>query len=156
MKQNRRSNTNTVGLWAFRIGKTRDSIEEPDLVVGLGIQINILLFCFNLILQRQTNPVFKAFYYVDDLCRFVLDEVAETGASCSIGATECHSQAQCIDYSPGYCCQCITGFFGNGRVCLQESKLYVLINKFLIFNFTLANFFLQQFHRESQGKLKAY
>ncbi|XP_012258472.2 nidogen isoform X1 [Athalia rosae] len=40
--------------------------------------------------------------------------------SCLTGATSCHSRAECIDYSEGFCCLCKTGFFGNGKFCQQN------------------------------------
>ncbi|XP_021945973.1 nidogen isoform X2 [Folsomia candida] len=49
----------------------------------------------------------------------------ESSSSCaSGGVTSCHSQASCVDYNPGFCCQCRRhgNFFGNGRVCLQEES----------------------------------
>lgn len=46
--------------------------------------------------------------------------------SCQTGATMCHSQAQCVDNEAGYCCICSEGFYGNGRICLPDRKLYFL------------------------------
>ena len=44
-------------------------------------------------------------------------QVAET---CAVGSALCHSKAICVDYNPGFCCQCAAGFIGNGRNCLTE------------------------------------
>jgi len=44
-------------------------------------------------------------------------QVAET---CAVGSALCHSKAICVDYNPGFCCQCTTGFVGNGRNCLTD------------------------------------
>jgi nidogen (entactin) len=44
-------------------------------------------------------------------------QAAET---CAIGAVLCHSKATCVDHSPGFCCRCSAGFFGDGRNCLPE------------------------------------
>ncbi|CAG7838551.1 unnamed protein product [Allacma fusca] len=49
-----------------------------------------------------------------------LDSSSEISSSCSVGATNCHSQAECIDYEPGFCCACGQGYYGNGRTCLQD------------------------------------
>lgn len=38
--------------------------------------------------------------------------------TCSIGATSCHSKANCVDYESGFCCHCKEGHFGNGKSCL--------------------------------------
>ncbi|XP_076672085.1 nidogen isoform X2 [Andrena cerasifolii] len=38
-------------------------------------------------------------------------------ASCSTGATICHSKATCVDYDVGFCCDCKLGYFGNGKSC---------------------------------------
>ncbi|XP_046738745.1 nidogen isoform X3 [Diprion similis] len=40
--------------------------------------------------------------------------------SCLTGGTSCHSRAECVDYSQGFCCVCKTGFFGNGKFCQQN------------------------------------
>ncbi|XP_043266975.1 nidogen isoform X2 [Venturia canescens] len=45
------------------------------------------------------------------------DSSMQNGATCSTGATSCHSKANCIDYEVGYCCECKTGYFGNGKSC---------------------------------------
>lgn len=59
----------------------------------------------------------------------------ESSSSCaSGGVTSCHSQASCVDYNPGFCCQCRRhgNFFGNGRVCLQEGNVNLksILHKF--------------------------
>jgi nidogen (entactin) len=61
-------------------------------------------------------------------------QVAET---CAVGSALCHSKAICVDYNPGFCCQCSTGFIGNGRNCLTEGKY----------------FHIQRMFPESSGKL---
>ncbi|KAJ4430235.1 hypothetical protein ANN_22447, partial [Periplaneta americana] len=46
---------------------------------------------------------------------------SSTTDSCSIGATTCHSKANCVDYqSGGFCCVCQRGYYGNGLNCLKE------------------------------------
>uniref|UniRef100_A0A9J2PVJ1 Nidogen n=1 Tax=Ascaris lumbricoides TaxID=6252 RepID=A0A9J2PVJ1_ASCLU len=32
----------------------------------------------------------------------------------------CHTHARCIDYHPGYCCECLHGYYGNGKECLKS------------------------------------
>uniref|UniRef100_A0A915B249 Nidogen-1 n=1 Tax=Parascaris univalens TaxID=6257 RepID=A0A915B249_PARUN len=32
----------------------------------------------------------------------------------------CHTHARCIDYHPGYCCECLHGYYGNGKECLKN------------------------------------
>ncbi|XP_013386084.1 nidogen-1 isoform X2 [Lingula anatina] len=39
--------------------------------------------------------------------------------TCASQASTCHSDAQCIDYNPGFCCKCVAPFFGNGKDCLE-------------------------------------
>ncbi|ODM99647.1 Nidogen-1 [Orchesella cincta] len=81
---NKRSNINEDGVWAFRIGRIGDQVEQPDLNVNL-------------------------------------ESSSEASSSCAAGGfTSCHSSANCVDYEPGFCCQCTRGFYGNGRVCLQN------------------------------------
>ena len=91
------------------------------------------------------------------------DESAENGDSCSVGFTECHSQAQCVDYNPGFCCKCVTGFLGNGKVCLQDSKrLKHKIERESIILFSLTDalflyaFFFQRSRNESPVKSRAF
>lgn len=38
---------------------------------------------------------------------------------CGVGAVSCHANATCINKSPGYCCQCNEGFYGNGITCTE-------------------------------------
>lgn len=41
--------------------------------------------------------------------------------TCSVGATTCHSKANCVDYqNGGFCCICLRGYYGNGLNCLKE------------------------------------
>ncbi|KAJ9588281.1 hypothetical protein L9F63_018354, partial [Diploptera punctata] len=41
--------------------------------------------------------------------------------SCAVGATTCHSKANCVDYQTGgFCCICVRGYYGNGLYCLKE------------------------------------
>ncbi|XP_046419384.1 nidogen isoform X1 [Neodiprion fabricii] len=40
--------------------------------------------------------------------------------SCLTDGTSCHSRAECVDYSEGFCCVCKTGYFGNGKFCQQN------------------------------------
>ena len=42
----------------------------------------------------------------------------ETASSCVVGNSQCHSMAECVDYNPGFCCQCGTGWYGDGLTCL--------------------------------------
>ena len=48
-------------------------------------------------------------------------------ATCALGgAALCHSKAICVDYNPGFCCQCIDGYVGNGHNCLTDGEPYSL------------------------------
>ena len=42
--------------------------------------------------------------------------------TCSLGKSICHTQAECRDYSPGFCCQCYPSYYGNGETCLAVGK----------------------------------
>ena len=46
----------------------------------------------------------------------------ESATSCSRGSPVCHNNADCVDYSPGFCCQCKQGWFGNGDNCLANNE----------------------------------
>lgn len=53
--------------------------------------------------------------------------------TCAVGATACHSKANCVDYqSGGFCCICQRGYYGNGFNCLKEGinfTFYIIINR---------------------------
>ncbi|GAB6025426.1 hypothetical protein CHUAL_011172 [Chamberlinius hualienensis] len=40
--------------------------------------------------------------------------------TCLKGSALCHTDARCVDYSGGYCCECTSGFYGNGHSCLKD------------------------------------
>ncbi|KAF2367526.1 EGF domain [Trinorchestia longiramus] len=42
--------------------------------------------------------------------------------SCSVGGLMCHSSAECLDYSKGFCCQCPPDTFGNGINCVKATE----------------------------------
>uniref|UniRef100_A0A914VKD9 Nidogen-1 n=1 Tax=Plectus sambesii TaxID=2011161 RepID=A0A914VKD9_9BILA len=39
--------------------------------------------------------------------------VADTDAAC-------HRDGECVDLGHGYCCQCLPGYYGNGKECLKD------------------------------------
>lgn len=39
--------------------------------------------------------------------------------TCLEGAKTCHINAQCVDFEKGFCCECMTPFYGNGLSCLK-------------------------------------
>lgn len=52
---------------------------------------------------------------------FEVGSEATTTDTCAVGATTCHSKANCVDYqSGGFCCICQRGYYGNGLNCLKE------------------------------------
>ncbi|XP_067287104.1 nidogen-1-like isoform X2 [Pseudorasbora parva] len=42
--------------------------------------------------------------------------------TCSSNKHKCSTFAECRDYSDGYCCHCIPGYYGNGKDCIAEGK----------------------------------
>ncbi|XP_056022380.1 nidogen-1-like isoform X2 [Ostrea edulis] len=61
--------------------------------------------------------------------------------TCTEGATECDLNAQCVDYSIGYCCKCLDNYYGNGLNCLEKGvpqrmngKVYGELNGYTIEN----------------------
>ena len=42
--------------------------------------------------------------------------------TCTEGAKQCHLNAQCVDYSTGFCCKCLDNYYGNGRSCLEKGE----------------------------------
>uniref|UniRef100_A0A8C7RYN4 Nidogen 2 n=1 Tax=Oncorhynchus mykiss TaxID=8022 RepID=A0A8C7RYN4_ONCMY len=44
----------------------------------------------------------------------------ETKETCARFQQQCSQNADCTDYSSGFCCHCRSGFYGNGRHCLPD------------------------------------
>lgn len=51
------------------------------------------------------------------------DEVA----TCAQGSNQCHSKAKCVDNDDGFCCVCQDHFYGNGKSCIKNGKIAVLL-----------------------------
>ncbi|VDK46117.1 unnamed protein product [Anisakis simplex] len=49
-------------------------------------------------------------------------DMALSCAQASETIQPCHDHARCIDYNPGYCCQCLDGYYGNGKECLRNGN----------------------------------
>lgn len=41
---------------------------------------------------------------------------------CQSDTARCFSNSTCVNKSPGYCCYCPQGFYGNGITCLKKGK----------------------------------
>ncbi|KAK3092564.1 hypothetical protein FSP39_004468 [Pinctada imbricata] len=67
----------------------------------------------------QTSTILEPDLNTGDVVIFNPDEDDNT---CLQGAKQCHINAQCIDYSTGYCCQCLPPSYGNGLNCLQKDE----------------------------------
>lgn len=61
----------------------------------------------------------------------------------------CHSSAECRDDpngSPGnFCCQCLSGWFGNGQICLQNGQP-IRVSGFISGSVNSVSFSQQSFH----------
>ncbi|XP_076463392.1 nidogen-1-like [Babylonia areolata] len=44
------------------------------------------------------------------------------GQTCLEGARQCHTNARCLDYDQGFCCQCLPPYYGNGKHCLEPGE----------------------------------
>ncbi|XP_069773131.1 nidogen-2 isoform X2 [Narcine bancroftii] len=44
----------------------------------------------------------------------------DTRETCEKNQEQCSQHGYCGDYSSGFCCHCHSGYYGNGRECLQE------------------------------------
>ncbi|KRT78905.1 EGF-like domain containing protein, partial [Oryctes borbonicus] len=40
--------------------------------------------------------------------------------SCAQSSTQCHTNAKCVDYDDGFCCQCNKNYYGNGNFCVKN------------------------------------
>ena len=43
-----------------------------------------------------------------------------SATSCDLGQLTCHGSATCLDQSDGFCCKCISGWYGDGLTCLPN------------------------------------
>ncbi|MPC34543.1 Nidogen-1 [Portunus trituberculatus] len=46
----------------------------------------------------------------------------DTMQSCAVGGSLCHSDAVCVDYTPGFCCKCGDNYLGNGINCIPKGE----------------------------------
>lgn len=44
----------------------------------------------------------------------------QADGACADAAGICHNNARCVDYHPGFCCECVAPFYGNGRHCVEK------------------------------------
>uniref|UniRef100_A0A915PNJ4 Uncharacterized protein n=1 Tax=Setaria digitata TaxID=48799 RepID=A0A915PNJ4_9BILA len=54
-----------------------------------------------------------------------IHDVEGIALSCAVAsekAQPCSPHGRCIDYNPGYCCQCLPGYYGNGEECLRDGE----------------------------------
>lgn len=54
---------------------------------------------------------------------YILDVPQGGVTTCSYGAAECHSKAECVNHPTGFCCICQDGYYGNGKNCLQDGNI---------------------------------
>ncbi|KAK9738878.1 Calcium-binding EGF domain [Popillia japonica] len=40
--------------------------------------------------------------------------------TCAQTSTQCHSNAKCVDFDDGICCQCNNNYYGNGKFCVKN------------------------------------
>ncbi|KAK6108182.1 G2F domain family protein [Brugia pahangi] len=54
-----------------------------------------------------------------------IDDIEGIALSCAIASKKvqpCNLHAKCNDYNPGYCCECLPGYYGNGEECLKDGE----------------------------------
>ncbi|OZC09732.1 G2F domain protein [Onchocerca flexuosa] len=54
-----------------------------------------------------------------------IHDIEGIALSCAVASEKlqpCSSHAKCIDYDPGYCCECLSGYYGNGEECLKDGE----------------------------------
>lgn len=49
-----------------------------------------------------------------------IEDEEESKTCAQSGPSICHTQARCVDYQAGICCQCNEGYYGNGKTCIKE------------------------------------
>ncbi|XP_064621672.1 nidogen-1-like isoform X2 [Lineus longissimus] len=84
-----RSNVQVRGLWFYQIGRVAD-ISEPSVVAP----------------DRDREPEVN-----------VPPVVVKN--TCSNSQSNCHSNGRCVDYASGFCCECNSPYYGNGKNCLE-------------------------------------
>jgi hypothetical protein len=70
------------------------------------------------VLERRPAPPQLPVIVDDNGPRRCSEVIANTDSSC-------HRDGECVDYSPGYCCQCLPGYYGNGKECLKDGRSLV-------------------------------
>ena len=45
--------------------------------------------------------------------------------TCLEGSRKCHSNARCIDFPEGFCCECVPPFYGNGIQCVENGDVSI-------------------------------
>ena len=53
--------------------------------------------------------------------------------TCLEGNRKCHSNARCIDFPDGFCCECVPPFYGNGIQCVENGNVSIFNNILLSF-----------------------
>lgn len=54
-------------------------------------------------------------------------QVSDESLTCADGGQRnCHSNANCVDYDEGYCCECVAPYIGNGEECIRPGKIHLL------------------------------
>nr|XP_022918931.1 nidogen-2-like [Onthophagus taurus] len=57
------------------------------------------------------------------------DEVDVAPKRCAESSSLCHSQGKCVDYDDGFCCECKSQYYGNGKHCVKRDADFRVTGK---------------------------
>ncbi|XP_030050841.1 nidogen-1 [Microcaecilia unicolor] len=92
------------------------NIDQGSSITPLGIQPAQ----FEVPLFPQQNPQVVVVDEEFDNTGVVFHYNTGNQQTCATNRHRCSVHAVCRDYSTGFCCRCVPGYYGNGRQCVEE------------------------------------
>lgn len=105
---------------AFRIEKYSGKSNAAEVAIASNVKVPGQ-WMFN-IGRLNGGDIQKPTFNTEDDTGVVIFEPTLGGETCTEGAKQCHLNAQCVDYTGGYCCKCLDNYYGNGITCLETGE----------------------------------